>query len=307
MIKNAHITPISKQCFLITLPPPLPGFENFISVWAYIGKPSFIIDVGPASTAHALKDALAALNLNTPDYILLTHIHLDHAGATGHMAKLFPNTPIVCHPNAIQHLADPKRLWEGSLKTLGNIAVAYGEILPTNADQLLDATQLDAPSVLALPTPGHAPHHVSFLTGQYLFAGEACGVHFKLDAEKIYQRPATPPKFFLETTCNSVDHLIRHNPQTICFGHFGVEPDAIHWLESHKAQLMLWKDVIAREMKHQGNASFYEDCIDILMKEDPLFAPYASLDPATKSRETELVNNSIRGIIGYLQSLGDNP
>ena len=306
MEQKAQITVISKNYCLITLPPPLSGFDNFISVWVHTGNPCFIIDVGPASTANALINALKELKIKNLDYILLTHIHLDHAGACGHIAKQFPNTPIVCHPKAIDHLAAPQRLWEGSLKTLGNIAVAYGEIIPTQKDQLMDTTQFDEPAVTAVMTPGHAPHHLSFFTRDYLFAGEACGVHIKLDANTLYQRPATPPKFFMETTLHSVDLLIRQNPKSICFGHFGIESNAVYWLGSHKKQLTLWKDVISEEMKNEGKKSFYPDCIKALIKEDPFFAPYASLDPATQSRETDLVNNSIKGIMGYLKSAADN-
>ena len=306
MTQKTIITPISKNYFLITLPPPLSGFDHFISVWVFTGKPSFIVDVGPASTANALINSLEDLNIKSLDYILLTHIHLDHAGATGQMARYFPQTPIVCHPKAMDHLADPQRLWEGSLKTLGDIALAYGKVIPTNEHQLMDANRFDEPGISAIITPGHAPHHLSFLTQEYLFAGEACGVHIKLDANKFYQRPATPPKFFMETTLNSVDLLINQNPKAICFGHFGVENRAVHWLESHKKQLFLWKDVISQELKNEGKESFYPDCIAALIKEDPFFAPYASLNPAAKFRETELVNNSIKGIAGYLHAASDD-
>ena len=298
---QATITPISDNLYLVTLPLPLAGFEDFIAVWVHTGTPGFIVDVGPAASVPALQAALQELQLKTLDFILLTHIHLDHAGGIGKMAQLYPDTPILCHPKAIPHLADPARLWQGSLKTLGPIAVAYGEMAPVPGKRLLPATAVKETGVSAFITPGHAPHHVSYLADACLFAGEACGVHITLKDDTVYHRPATPPRFFFETTIDSINLLIAQAPDTICFGHYGMASDARHWLGFHKDQLCLWKDVIGREMKRENAETFLTDCIHTLVLEDPFFAPYAGLAPDVRIREKSLVENSIRGIAGYLQ------
>ena len=104
---TAKIDQITDDLYLLTLVPPIPGFEAFICSWLYKGDQVFIVDVGPAVTADDLITALQTLDVFGLDYILLTHIHLDHAGGIGEIAQAFPGTPIVCHPAGIPHLIDP--------------------------------------------------------------------------------------------------------------------------------------------------------------------------------------------------------
>ncbi|MEJ2222588.1 MAG: MBL fold metallo-hydrolase, partial [Desulfobacterales bacterium] len=108
------IEKIDDDLFLIPLTPPMTGFGNFFSAWLYKGEITCLIDVGPSSAAPDLLQALGELNIDHLDYILLTHIHLDHAGAVAEIAEVFPQAPIVCHPSALSHLAEPSRLWDGT-------------------------------------------------------------------------------------------------------------------------------------------------------------------------------------------------
>ena len=82
----------------------LPGFTSFIGSWIYKGKKTFLVDVGPAATIPVLVKSLEVLEVSHLDAILLTHIHIDHAGGIGDLSLLFPDTPIVCHETGIQHL-----------------------------------------------------------------------------------------------------------------------------------------------------------------------------------------------------------
>jgi glyoxylase-like metal-dependent hydrolase (beta-lactamase superfamily II) len=120
----------------ILLSPPIDGFDDFISVWVYRGQESFIVETGPSSTAGALLAALKEIGLASPDYILLTHIHIDHAGGIGEIAAAFPGTPVVCHDIGRPHLIDPEKLWQGTVKTLGDTGRAYGPIKPVPEDRL---------------------------------------------------------------------------------------------------------------------------------------------------------------------------
>ncbi len=303
---KAKIDPISEDLFLITLVPPITGFDNFIGVWLKTGKPTFIIDVGPTATVHHLRDALKELSIDKLDFILLTHIHIDHAGGIGNVLEYFPETPIICHKSAIPHLSDPARLWEGSLKTLGDMAHAYGPIKPVPENLLVDAEHFIDNAITPIITPGHAPHHVSFVTPQCLFAGETCGVHLRLPSGQEYQRPATPPRFFLETSLKSIDRLIEQNPQKICFGHFGIENEAVNRLMAHRDQLIFWKNIIKDEMKNAQKESFFSDCIERLMREDPNMACFDLLNDGEKEREMYFITNSIKGYVGYLNHIADN-
>ena len=125
---KARIDHLADDLSLITLNPPIDGFEDFISSWLYQGETCFLVDVGPASTADGLLKILDEAHIDHLDYILLTHIHLDHAGAIGEIAAAFPQTPIICHPAGIPHLVEPARLWEGTKKVLGSTAEGYGPI-----------------------------------------------------------------------------------------------------------------------------------------------------------------------------------
>ena len=298
------IEKIADDLFLIPLTPPLIGFNHFISAWLYRGKITGLIDVGPSSTAPALLRALQELKIDQLDYILLTHIHLDHAGAIGEIAGVFSQTPIVCHPAAISHLVDPSRLWQGTKKVLGSMALDYGPIKPVAENRLLDATRFHDERITPILTPGHAAHHVSFETEKYLFAGETGGVHVPLPENRFYLRPATPPKFFLETALRSVDTLTACRAKAICYGHFGIQKDAAKMLKIHRNQLLFWEKLIKDEMDHQGNQT--EDrvaaCLERLLKEDPLMATFDQLPSDIQEREIYFLKNSISGYLGWLGS-----
>jgi glyoxylase-like metal-dependent hydrolase (beta-lactamase superfamily II) len=293
---------ISDTLFLVCLVPSITGFDDFIGVWVKTGKPSYIIDVGPSATVPALKVVLDQIGVKTLDYIFITHIHIDHAGGIGDFSRFFPETPVICHKSAIPHLIDPTQLWAGSLKTLGDMARAYGPIAATPESLLTNAENFVHESVVPVLTPGHAPHHVSYWTPDCLFAGETCGVHLSLPGGLPYMRPATPPKFFLETSIKSIDALIRLAPEKICFGHHGMENNALHWLNAHKHQLIFWKDIIRDEMGRHAGDGLFKPCIERLKKEDPYLKHFDLLDEGKKQRETYFMTNSIKGYVGYLET-----
>ncbi|NPA25310.1 MAG: MBL fold metallo-hydrolase, partial [Deltaproteobacteria bacterium] len=111
--------------------PRLQGFVKFISAWVYKSEElTFLVDPGPLSTIPHLLGELEKMGVARLDYILLTHIHIDHAGGTGELLKSFPEAQVICHPQGIKHLVNPEKLWQGSLKVLGHVAEIYGEIIP---------------------------------------------------------------------------------------------------------------------------------------------------------------------------------
>ena len=296
----AKIDKISDDLFLITLTPPIKGFSDFICAWLYRSKITFLVDVGPASTAQGLLNALQALSVDHLDAILLTHIHLDHAGAIGQIAARFSNTPIVCHPAGIPHLVAPSRLWEGAQKLLGTKAQGYGPIQAVAGERFVDAERFASHDIEPVITPGHASHHVSYRTKNYLFAGETAGVYYALSPEDFYMRPATPPRFFFETAVESVDKLIACNPKKLCYGHYGMADDGLNKLNINRRQLFSWKTMIADVIKLSGSDDLVESCKERLLKEDPRLANFNKLPESAKKREAYFLRNSIKGFIGYL-------
>jgi len=207
------ILPADPELHLIDLDQPLPGQRRFISCWVSVGPDVvFLVDPGPPGTAAHLLENLDALNLPRLDFILLTHIHLDHGGATAAVLKRWPRAKVICQPKGRSHLIDPGRLWAGSLEVLGHKAEVYGEPGPVNPDSIVSYSALDSYGIDVVPTPGHAPHHICFRHGRTLYLGEAAGTFSSLgqgpDTPDYYLRPATPPRFYPKVALDSLDRLI---------------------------------------------------------------------------------------------------
>lgn len=285
----------------------MPGFDHFIGAWLYKGEVTFLVDVGPAVTLPTLLQALASLRVTHLDYILLTHIHMDHAGGVGHLSANFPKTPIVCHGNGLSHLIDPSRLLAGSLKTLGDTARAYGPMHAVQEQLLVSADQFNSDLVQPVSTPGHSPHHVSYVTPDYLFAGEAGGVCIALPDGQFWLRPTTPPQHILSVALKSIDALASISPDTICYAHFGIQKEAGHFLSRHRKQLLLWEQVISECIKSSPPENLINNCLKTLFSQDPEMAAYDGLTPDQQKRETFFLINSIKGFVGYLEFLADQP
>ncbi len=289
--------------YLISLPIPLNGFDGFIGAWLFIGEPVTLVDVGPTVSAPHLLAALSHIGEVSPELVLLTHIHIDHAGGIGVISDAFPGATVVCHPKGVRHLIDPEKLWQGSVKTLGDIAKAYEPIVAVNADQVVACDEFSHPHVESMETPGHAAHHVSYLIGDLLFAGEAGGVHLPMPGSSFYLRPATPPIFFMETTLESIDRLIARSPKKICYGHIGKRDDAVKMLMAHRGQLLHWFEMI-RPVYQKGveDDAVIQSCVDLVLAKDPLLSGFSDLPPAVQQRERTFIANSIRGYQGYLKA-----
>jgi len=280
------------------------GFRSFIGSWIFVGDCNFLVEVGPAATVKKLVQSLKDLGIESLDYVLLTHIHLDHAGGIGEFIKYFPEIKIVCHEKAVEHLMNPRKLWEGTKKVLGDIAISYGEMKPVPESKIIPSSEFRQKGFRAINTPGHAIHHVSYVYDRYLFAGEVGGVFHSPDGE-IYQRPATPPRFYLEEAIESIDELLKLSGKEMCFGHFGIHEDSKVMLERHRKQLFLWKEVISKEVRRSSNkADLIENCISQLLAIDRSFMSFNLLDDDIKEREMFFIENSIEGYIGYINHTG---
>jgi len=208
---------------------------------------------------------------------------------------------VVGHPQGLPHLIQPDRLWQGSLKSLGSTAEAYGAIQAVDPDRVMATTDLDDPRLRIIQTPGHSPHHVSYRVDDLLFAGEAGGVCLATDSGRPYLRPATPPRFFLDVTLASIDRLVARAPAKIAYSHFGLFAGARELLISHRRQLQLWADVIGRTLPQVDEDALVDACLDRLLQKDVRLEAYTAMAAGEKHRETGFLCNSIRGFIGYLR------
>ncbi|KKM63542.1 hypothetical protein LCGC14_1510440 [marine sediment metagenome] len=282
-----------------------PRFTSFLSSWVYFDNDiCFIVDPGPTSVIGSLKKALKTIGIKDEkiNYILLTHIHLDHAGGVGELIKSFSGAKIICHPRAFKHLINPERLWEGSLKVLGDMAKFYGKMVPVSEDRIEFQKIIYNGRIKIIETPGHAPHHQSYLLDKYLFIGEAAGVNIPLE-KNIYTRPATPPVFNYEIWSSSLMKLLKENltDHKICYAHFGIRENAGELLQIAQEQLATWIRVI-NELSEMRNHSNYLEIVKKTLKiRDKYFATLDSLDENMREKELYFVGNSIRGITEYLR------
>ncbi|MBI9076152.1 MAG: MBL fold metallo-hydrolase [Desulfatibacillum sp.] len=293
---------ITPELTLIPLDQQLRGFHSFIGAWLYQGDATFLVDVGPAATVPLLCQALEELEVTTSlDALLLTHIHIDHAGGAGDFSRRFPRTPVVCHPKALPHMGDPERLWQGSLKTLKDTARAYGPIKAVPKENLVSSRDFSGLGVQVLDTPGHAVHHVSYVKEDILFAGETGGVRVDVPGKGTWLRPATPPRFLMEVSSASLDILMDTPHNIYCYGHFGaVKGNNTPLLAAHKEQLKLWAEVVGEQMA-LSEESLEARCLEVLLARDPNLSVYPHLPDDVRHREHGFMENSIRGIAGYLR------
>jgi glyoxylase-like metal-dependent hydrolase (beta-lactamase superfamily II) len=293
--------PISSLPFFIELPQKIPGWEKFIGSWVIQGNPTIVIDVGPRASINSLIAQLDQRGIRQVDQVWLTHIHIDHAGGLAPFLRRFPAAKVVAPAKGIPHLIDPTRLWEGSLATLGEKALAYGPIDPVSPECLLSPDDITLEGLTILETPGHAPFHLSFCYQDFLFCGESAGIFLSF-GEKIYLRPPTPPRFFLDQTVASVDRMLALEDQAMYYGHAGSQANSQKMLRLYRGQLFLWKELIT-EVLRSGGEDVTKRATELLLEKDPLLACFHQMDAVSQQRELFFMANSIAGFVGYLKSL----
>jgi glyoxylase-like metal-dependent hydrolase (beta-lactamase superfamily II) len=290
--------------------PALTGYRRFISCWLSRGDgPVFIVDPGPAASAPRLRERLRTLGVERLDFILLTHIHLDHGGGAAELLDAYPGARVYCHPAGRQHLAAPGRLWEGSRQVLGEVAAVYGEPRPVPAAALADEDELASAGITVIETPGHAPHHVCFLHADTLFIGEAAGTFLDLGGGRWYLRPATPPRFRLEVAVASLDRLLALDPPParLAFAHHGLLAGrAPELLARARQQLVQWVDIVRGALDAAPPAAVAaaasELAIAQLAASDPEFARRCELPADIRAREEDFTRQTLRGMVEYVQS-----
>ena len=204
------------------------GSDRVIGVWERDGV---LIDPGPASTAETVLGALGGAEVRA---ILLTHIHLDHAGATGTIARRFPEARIYVHEIGAPHLIDPGRLLRSAARLYGadRMEELWGEMLPVDSERittLRGGERVEGMEVLA--APGHAAHHVVYLDGDEgsAYVGDVAGVRIP-PAERTLM-PTPPPEIDVEAWLESISRLAERAPERLRLTHFGEFADPGRQLE----------------------------------------------------------------------------
>jgi hydroxyacylglutathione hydrolase len=199
------------------------------------GDRAALVDTGTNASLPLVLDALKIKGLSPEqvDYVMLTHIHLDHAGGAGAFMQAFPRARLTVHPRGARHMAEPARLVAGTIAVYGEDEARrmYGEILPIPAGRILEtpegmAIRLGDRDLIFLDTPGHARHHVCIRDSRsgHLFAGDMFGLSYReLDAgDRQFVFPTTTPSQFEPAAMHdSIDRLLALRPEAIYVTHYG--------------------------------------------------------------------------------------
>ncbi|HWC14351.1 MAG TPA: MBL fold metallo-hydrolase [Actinomycetota bacterium] len=185
-----------------------------------------LIETGPKSYVENVFAGLEAAGVEQIDWIFVTHIHLDHAGAAGTLAQRYPEARIGVHEIGAPHLVDPSKLWSSASRIYGDaMEQLWGGVDPLPVERIEviedgDVFGLGGITLTAVETPGHASHHHSFLSDEGdLFAGDAIGV--RLPDIGVIRPTSPPPEFDIETAVGSIERLRALEPTTLWPTHYG--------------------------------------------------------------------------------------
>jgi glyoxylase-like metal-dependent hydrolase (beta-lactamase superfamily II) len=193
-----------------------------------------LVDTGTLHSVSHVMDALAERGIapEAVDWVILTHIHLDHAGGAGRLMQLLPNARLAVHPRGSRHMAQPAKLWQGAVAVYGEeyMRETYGEVLPIAPERITElpdgaTIRLGSREFLFMDTPGHARHHVAFVDSRtgHVFAGDTFGLSYReLDGTKgeLVFPTSSPVQFDPDEAHASVDKMLAHKPDAVYVTHY---------------------------------------------------------------------------------------
>ncbi|MCE4599737.1 MAG: MBL fold metallo-hydrolase [Desulfurococcales archaeon] len=223
-----------------------PWGERLIASYLLVlGDSVILVDTGPRNTVDRIIGYLDREGIKL-DYIVLTHIHLDHAGGAGSLVKRYPDAKVLVHPRGARHMINPSRLWEASKAILGEVADIYGKPEPIRDENVIPISDGETINIgdfrlVFLHTPGHASHHMSISIEplDLMFIGDSAGIVVEIEGERI-ELPSTPPPFKPDAYIRSVKRMIEKKPKTVVPGHFGSVDNGHIYLEKHLGEIERW-------------------------------------------------------------------
>jgi glyoxylase-like metal-dependent hydrolase (beta-lactamase superfamily II) len=226
------------------------GRQRVVAAYLVRGKENALIDMGYRSSSEVVIRDLEneGLGPDDLDYLLPTHVHLDHAGSCGSLAKHFPHAVVRVHPVGEPHLVNPTRLFQGVKELFGeDLSSRYGFPEPINKQRVRsigDDESVDlggGAELRCVWTPGHASHHLSYAfdDARVMFTGDAVGVTYPDFPALVPTTP--PPSFNLPKAIESINRVLELSPSQLCTPHFGILKDAKAKLAENVRTLLDWK------------------------------------------------------------------
>jgi glyoxylase-like metal-dependent hydrolase (beta-lactamase superfamily II) len=247
------ITDLGHEVFQIDT--RMAGYDGITAGYLIRGDRPCLVETGTAPSAPVVRDALAALGVGPADLatVVVTHIHLDHAGGTGDISAMFPSAEVVVHERGARHLADPSRLMASARMVYGEeLDSLFGTLAPTPAERI---RAVERTGVVDLGggrrleshySPGHAKHHVGLIDSVSgdLYVGDAAGIYIQETGD---MRPATPPPDFdLGVALESLRTFEALQPSRLLFSHFGPVTAVGEALERSAAEITVWVEETRR-------------------------------------------------------------
>jgi glyoxylase-like metal-dependent hydrolase (beta-lactamase superfamily II) len=251
MDTTTTITPLGGDVYEIDT--RMAGYSGITAGYLILSDRPCLVEPGTSGSAPVVQAALRDLGVGPEDLasVVVTHIHLDHAGGVGDIAGMYPRAEIVVHEKGARHLADPSRLMRSARMVYGDsLDTLFGELKPTDAARIRaveDTGVIDLGGGRRLEShysPGHAKHHVGLMDSQTgdLYVGDAAGIYIPETADV---RPATPPPDFdLDTALDSLGKFRALGPQRLLFAHYGPVREVQDTLERSAEELRIWVDAV---------------------------------------------------------------
>jgi glyoxylase-like metal-dependent hydrolase (beta-lactamase superfamily II) len=267
-----------------------------------------IVETGPATSFGPVVAGLERLGVGRTDlaHVVVTHIHLDHAGGVWRIAERFPNATVWVHERGARHLADPTRLLAGASSIYGaeTMASLFGPVEPVAAQRIRalgdgDLIELGRRHLQTVSTPGHAKHHVALVdsaTGA-VFTGDALGIH-PPDARVL--RPATPPPDYdLELAIASIERIReRARGAMLLFSHFGPVEEVDRICDLAVERFRAWTDVVGEALERTEDLDEIVRVLREVARADAETGAEATLDLQAMETLSSIRMNAM-GIVGY--------
>jgi glyoxylase-like metal-dependent hydrolase (beta-lactamase superfamily II) len=263
------------------------GAERVIGVYLLDTEDGLaLFDCGPSSCVDALRAGLSerAVELRDLRHLLLSHIHLDHAGAAGVLVREHPGLQVHVSGVGAPHLVDPERLERSARRLYGDVFDSlWGELAPVPEENVHVVGDRVA-GLECFPSPGHASHHVCYLDGDgTLYAGDAAGV--RIQPHRAVVPPTPPPEFELDAWLHTLEEIERRSPERLALVHFGVADDPARHLADLRRLLVDWVDRIGRDPTDEEFAESVRDdlradgesAVDEYERAMPFWQSYAGL------------------------------
>jgi len=266
-----------------------------------------LIDTGPASTVGQLLAGVRAAGFapEEVEHLVVTHVHLDHAGAAGRLARLLPQARVYVHRVGAPHLLDPSRLVASAERIYGErMQALWGTILPVPDGRLVavedgDGLAVGARTLRALYTPGHAVHHMALYDAARgdLFAGDLAGV--RLPGVAHVRPPTPPPDLALEDWSASLDRVAALAPRTLYLAHFGPVRGVAPHIAELRARLGAWGEAVLAGMRAGEDDAALAHRLEEISRVDLAGAAPGREDEAL--RRYELAANYLMSAQGYVR------